>query len=38
MSHAHRHHPVAVLRRYLSLPVVGLAVIVVLAALKTVWP
>lgn len=38
MSHAHKHHPIHALHRYASLPVVLLAVIVVIAGLKAVWP
>lgn len=34
----HKHHPVIVAHRYASLPVVLVAVIVVIAGLKAVWP
>jgi hypothetical protein len=34
----HRFHPLATAHRYASLPVVLLAVIVVIAGLKAVWP
>lgn len=38
VSHAHKHHPIHTLHRYASLPVVLLAVVVVIAVLKAVWP
>lgn len=34
----HKHHPIHTLHRYASLPVVLLAVVVVIAVLKAVWP